>query len=186
MCSETPGRSSRYRGCRPRNCVVNWAPRGAQILGAMQSPTGSEAEFVTASPCGLLTPVLTLDRGAFAPLAGGAPNCNILPVPGVDCATKAYGKVEYVPTLILSRPAPSPSAKSVTNAPVLESKRITRPLAVGSRRLTPWPLAGYVVSARQRSIPLGFSPANELISIEVGPVSGTLGWLSTPAIAACE
>src|SRR5882757_1628666 len=75
-------------------CVDSCPPRGAQELGAMQSPTGSEAELVTASPCGLLTPVLVLDNGLLAPLAGGAPNCRILPVPGVDWATKAYGKVE--------------------------------------------------------------------------------------------
>jgi hypothetical protein len=36
-------------------CVVSWGPRGSHELGAMQSPTGSELDVVTASPSGLLT-----------------------------------------------------------------------------------------------------------------------------------
>src|SRR6266852_7545314 len=75
-------------------CVASCPPSGAQVFGEMQSPTGSELELVTASPWGLLTPVLTLDSGLLAPLKGGAPNCRILPVPGVNWASKAYGKVE--------------------------------------------------------------------------------------------
>src|ERR1700685_3632415 len=70
-------------------CVISWAPRGAQLLGAIQELTGTEAELVTASPSGLLTPVLTLDRGLLAPLAGGAPKCRTRPGPGCAWAIKA-------------------------------------------------------------------------------------------------
>src|ERR1700704_5688665 len=73
----------------PDSCVVNCAPKGAQALGAMQADAGTEPELLVARPCGSLLPVLNDASGRFAPLAGGAPNCRILPRPGVNCDTNA-------------------------------------------------------------------------------------------------
>src|SRR6202020_1398423 len=160
----------------PDSCVVNCGPKGAQTLGATQAVTGTEPELLVARPCGSLLPVLSDASGRLAPLAGGAPNCRILPRPGVNCDTKAYVRVEYVPTLIRCNPTPNPLAKSALIAPLAESKRNTRPPSVVSSRLTPW-----VASTGQMSMPTGNVPRNSegLTAMEVGLLRGLPGFART-------
>src|SRR5258707_12448789 len=78
----------------PEICVLNCGPKGWQALGAMHALMGTEPELVTASPCGSLMPVLKVASDVLAPLAGGAPNCRILPLCVVYCETNAYVTVE--------------------------------------------------------------------------------------------
>ena len=76
----------------PEITVVSCGPNGSQPEPVMQAVTGAEPELVAASARGSFTPVASVARrGAVVapPLVGAAPNCRILPVPGLESATKA-------------------------------------------------------------------------------------------------